>query len=249
MNKKIQFILLLLLIHINQSYSTPILLTSIPKCGTWLLGRCILFLTDLKPVILEAEEIKSNEIPKPGTFFINHIFYDLQMEETLKRNKFKVIFIYRDPRDQIISLIFYVKNHADWFPDLARLTADQLIKKWLADSEEKSETLKFYTNFLQWKKVSFCYSLRFEDLIGSKGGGSDSAQRNEIINIASHLSVANAEEKIDYCIENLFGESPTFREGKIGAWKTYYTQEQKTLLKQRLGNLLIELGYEKNLDW
>jgi hypothetical protein len=44
-------------------------------------------------------------------------------------------------------------------------------------------------------------------------------------------------------------KSPTFRSGKTGEWRKYFTDEHKRLFKDIAGDLLIRLGYEKEIDW
>jgi len=45
------------------------------------------------------------------------------------------------------------------------------------------------------------------------------------------------------------GKSPTFRSGKIGGWKKAFNEENKSIFKDLAGDLLIQLGYEKDLNW
>jgi hypothetical protein len=40
-----------------------------------------------------------------------------------------------------------------------------------------------------------------------------------------------------------------YRKGVSGDWSSYLTGENKTLFKERWGQLLIDLGYETDLDW
>ena len=49
--------------------------------------------------------------------------------------------------------------------------------------------------------------------------------------------------------DSLFGGTFTFRKGKIGEWKTVYTDELKEMFKQNYGSLLIEMGYEQDENW
>ena len=50
-------------------------------------------------------------------------------------------------------------------------------------------------------------------------------------------------------IELFFGDSVTFHKGQIGAWKTEFTENHKKLFKEIAGQLLIDLGYEKDYNW
>lgn len=43
--------------------------------------------------------------------------------------------------------------------------------------------------------------------------------------------------------------SPTFRSGRVGDWRSAFTNQHKDLFKDVTGDLLIRLGYEKDQDW
>ena len=48
------------------------------------------------------------------------------------------------------------------------------------------------------------------------------------------------------------GEESTesfFRKGVAGDWRNHFTPELKALYKERVGDLLVELGYEADLSW
>jgi hypothetical protein len=40
-----------------------------------------------------------------------------------------------------------------------------------------------------------------------------------------------------------------YRKGTIGDWKNYFKDQHKQFFKKNYGDLLIQLGYEQNLDW
>ncbi len=44
-------------------------------------------------------------------------------------------------------------------------------------------------------------------------------------------------------------KSHTIRGGRTGDWRSHFTEEHKKMFKEAAGNLLVELGYEKNNDW
>jgi hypothetical protein len=44
-------------------------------------------------------------------------------------------------------------------------------------------------------------------------------------------------------------KSQTFRVGKTGGWKEYFTDEHKALFKDVAGDLVVRLGYEIDNDW
>jgi hypothetical protein len=43
--------------------------------------------------------------------------------------------------------------------------------------------------------------------------------------------------------------SSFYRKGVAGDWKNHFTERDKRIFKKEAGELLIELGYERDLDW
>ena len=91
--------------------------------------------------------------------------------------------------------------------------------------------------------------IRFENLVGEKGGGSRKLQEEEIYRIANALSIQLDEEHLNKVREEMWGETWTFRKGQIGDWKKWFNKEHKEVFKEKMGDLLISLGYETNNDW
>ena len=56
-------------------------------------------------------------------------------------------------------------------------------------------------------------------------------------------------EKVSNIAKNSFGVSGTFRKGKIGAWKDFFSHSDKELYKSKIGDLLIDIGYESDKNW
>jgi hypothetical protein len=44
-------------------------------------------------------------------------------------------------------------------------------------------------------------------------------------------------------------KSGTFRKGQPGNWKEHFTPANKTLFKETAGDLLVQLGYERDNNW
>ncbi len=114
----------------------------------------------------------------------------------------------------------------------------------------KHESQDYYDVLLGWKDYPPFLTIRFEDLVGSKGGGNHENQITAIQRIAQHLDIKLTDNLKQQCITGAFGNTATFREGKIGNWKKYFKQKDKEVMKaSRLGKLLIELGYESDHTW
>lgn len=282
--------------EINTQPHTKIFIIGIPKCGTWLLDKFINLSTKKENGlykfyfhgILRKRLSEENAIqlfnPSEKIFnhclknlsyneyLISHLIYDRKYEELLKKNNFKVVFIIRDPRDQLISRIFYTYNYPKPYAGLQHLSFDELLSgligagalpnqkfddlisshlSYLLSPEFKaiSRITDFYETFLPWSKSSMVYTTRFEDIVGPNGGGSLRKQIEEINNISKFLNLNLTQEKICEITSQLFGGTNTFREGKLGKWKEYFKPHHIDEFKKIGGHLLIELGYEKDLNW
>lgn len=115
------------------------------------------------------------------------------------------------------------------------------------------------TQLIQNPSILIC---RFEDLVGSDGGGSNESQKELLQKIGQHIGLNLTSKEIQALSDNIFGNKAdpfgkgdfanyqsTFREGKIGSWKNAFKEVHKEAFKKRLGQALIALGYEKDLHW
>jgi hypothetical protein len=98
-------------------------------------------------------------------------------------------------------------------------------------------------------RCGFVYTTRFERLVGARGGGSDHAQMEELCRIACHLDRPAHQATLRAAAADVFGGSWNFRRGQIGSWEEHLTEEHKMMFKAVAGDVLIELGYERDLDW
>ena len=237
------------------------LVISIPKCGTNLLVKAVNLLTGQQPA---PNPYLGNYIDQPiideisrskETRYI-HSIYSKNAQSLLEKNHIKAIFIYRDPRDQLVSLICwgqsldygwpsFVKNYSFDVCLLKLINSGVAYVPWGALKNINA----FYAAFLPWTKCTNICVIRFEDIIGAFGGGSHKKQLQELDKIAKFLGLSCTENEILNVAEHLFGRFSTFREGQIGSWKNYFKPVHKNAFKVIAGQLLIDLGYEKDLNW
>ena len=94
-----------------------------------------------------------------------------------------------------------------------------------------------------WVKSPQVLNVRFEDLIGEKGGSTQTAQRITVENIAKYLEVRTP--NIRKVIEELFGAGRvTFRKGKVDSWRTEIPYELIPIINNELGDILSLWGYQ-----
>lgn len=259
-----------------------ILLITIPKCGTSLTIKCLYSLMNSKRNIEELKEagimwkdylfpgiqLVKNLANKKSFYCYTHMIYDQKKMDLLKSST--LFFIFRDPRDQIISLYFYMKKLAnennyffwDW---VNSFTIEEFIYymikegSFLEDCPEFPPGIcTFYQAYEPYLTQPNICKIRFEDLVGPMGGGSQVKQLLAVQSIAKCLRIDLKEKTLHAICCSLFGLKETikgdrphsnFREGKIGSWKNYFTEDHKKVFKETAGDLLIRWGYEKDLNW
>jgi len=91
--------------------------------------------------------------------------------------------------------------------------------------------------------------IRFEDLVGPKGGGSKQAQYKCMEAIADYIGVPFNQKIYAKIAKDLYGSSYTFRSGKKSSWETTFSTKHKKLFKEEYGQDIISMGYEKNENW
>ena len=165
-------------------------------------------------------------------------------------------FIYRDPRDMLVSQVFFATDmheghgmheYYNSLPDFGeRLKV--AITGIDQDGLKMVSVKKRYEGVFQWLEQKNVMCIRFEDLINDRD--------------ATLLSMLDEVEKMGYQIPTPRGKalsilvdaiqpgkSHTFLSGKTGGWKQYFTDEHKSLFKDMAGDLLVKLGYEENNNW
>ena len=205
----------------------------------------------------QAEVVNDLENIKPGTMGWGYLRSYPEYVQFFKENLDIIsFFVYRDPRDQLISSIFYAvdihKGHAqhDYY---ASISMDERIKTEIMGRDEPGllhlpNVRQHYEHYIGWLDSPEVLCLRFEDLLHN--------QEHSLAAILDHIERgsfkiptdrASALAKIKDAIQPQ--KSATFRKGKSGGWREHFTEEHKRLFKDIAGDLLIKLGYEKNNDW
>lgn len=165
-------------------------------------------------------------------------------------------FIYRDPRDMLISHVHFATDmyedhgmhvHYKSLPDFgARL---RVAITGIEQGELKMVSVRErYEGVLQWLRQQHVMFVRYEDLVQNRN--------------ATLAAMLDAVERTGYripcprekALEVLSAaiqprRSRTFRSGKAGGWREHFTPEHKRLFLDVAGDLLVQLGYEKNDSW
>lgn len=259
--------------RIKGRFQGPIVLAnSIPKSGTHLLLNCLYYFPILRPAnrhsairkyrhIGSAEVLNTIEKTKRGQYSSGHVPHNKKNAQILKKYDIKSLLIIRDPRDVIIShMIWVTKKHPNHrlrkhYKSLNKRekilsSLHGLSGKNTQDGKPFEGAKKWLDMFIPWTKESFNYTLKFEDLIGPKGGGERKSQKKTIKEIGTHLGVNLSDKEITHIAKNTYSpSSSTFRKGKIGDWKNHLDENLKNEIKENIGDWIIKLGYEENYEW
>ena len=165
-------------------------------------------------------------------------------------------FIYRDPRDMLVSQVFFATDmHAEHgmhefyksLPDFGeRLKV--AITGIDRDGLKMVSVKQRYEGVFEWLEQPHVMCIRFEDLI-NKRDATLNAMLDEVEKTGYKIPTPR-EKALEILVEAIQPKkSHTFRSGKTGGWREYFTDEHKKIFKDVAGDLLVRLGYEENNNW
>jgi len=253
--------------------SPAVLGNAMPKSGSHLIIQVLQGLTHLGPFVnpgfppvnrtednrkLRAEAVLANiHAMRPGDIGYGYLHACQPFIEALTRPGKAMVFVYRDPRDMIVSHVFYATEmHPGhgmhrYYTEVLRTMEERIsaaIEGVDEEGVELSNIKEKYERYLGWLQTPEVLSLRFEDLILDRD--------NALVCLLNYLeqrgfSPKMTQEQSVLALKEAIApsRSGTFRKGKPGNWQEYFTPANKTLFKEVAGNLLIQLGYEKDNGW
>jgi hypothetical protein len=165
-------------------------------------------------------------------------------------------FIYRDPRDLLVSQVFFAtdmhEEHGmhDYYKSLPDFGARLKVAITGIDQNglHMVSVKQRYDGVFQWLEQKHVLCIRFEDLINNREGTLN-AMLTEVEKTGYQLPTPR-EKALSILVAAIQpGKSHTFRSGKTGGWREHFTDEHKQLFKDVAGDLLVRLGYEANNSW
>ena len=258
----------------SQPADLPVLLgISFPKSGTHLLDQILLGFSGVAPYSkrlhsfyaeYEGESGRKRE-PEQALAWLDslrprdvasaHLFARPEAVRRVTSTKFVPYFIFRDPRDVVVSHVFYVTDmearhvHHQYYASLPDFNT-RLNVSILGRPDPAIEFPDITTRFapyLGWLNCPEVLTIHFEDLINNR--------LETLSQIMDHLlvqvSLSTPRQVILDSLESSINpqRSPTFRSGKTGEWRKHFNDTHKKIFKDVAGDLLIRLGYEKDTNW
>lgn len=241
-----------------------VLANSLPKNGTHLLLKC---LGEVPGYRFSGFEIDWGDPDRAlavlgsmqtGEFTKGHIPCFERAKDFVANHDLLIFNMIRDPRDNIVSLVNYLMsqpNHPLHAP-YSRLASDNerimATIRGVIDEQGRQLTRDIgwrMNNWIGWDNEPKATALRFEALIGPRGGGDASLQLVEIRKMLHALGINN-EDLVGRISEHAFDNRVhSFHKGQIGRWKSAFTKEHKSAFKEVANWTLLHYGYENDDQW
>ncbi|MPZ99208.1 MAG: sulfotransferase [Dehalococcoidia bacterium] len=197
--------------------------------------------------------------PPPGSVVRSHLTSYPEIRELLTQRPWRRFFIYRDLRDVAIS-------HARWVLGERRSYLHPVYRDHMKDDDERimasilgvplgwpfasnvsrGNIGQDFEKFAGWLDDPDTCAVRFEDLVGARGGGSDEVRYATVRRILDHAGVDLPDEDIPrrFSVQALDpSTSHTFREGRTGGWRERLTPEHRRAFEAVAGELNCRIGY------
>jgi hypothetical protein len=184
-----------------------------------------------------------------GQVVTAHFAYIKEFCELLDELNYRTIFVVRDPRDVLISDLNYVKTLPRHF--LHRT----LMEKFSTDAERLEAMIRGidrppyvrplaqrWQRYLNWMEAPSVLTVRFEDLVGTAGGGDDAAKRASMGRIAAHIGREDGSIPEQEVLRQQKW-TPTLRSGRTNRWREVLTPSQIALFETEMSGVMTALGY------
>ncbi|MDP9242411.1 MAG: sulfotransferase domain-containing protein [Actinomycetota bacterium] len=232
---------------------------SIPKAGTHLLERALCLHPRLYRKLLptvSGENIrrwgdfeKLLRKVRAGQIVTSHLRFSPRFPEILAGSGVAGVFLIRDPHDIVVSQVHYVAKREDHRMHQAfseREDASAKLRLAITGDRELgapsiAERLDYFAGWLD----SGCLVIRFEDLVGPAGGGDAIRQRDAVASLFRHVGLPADAPTVASISDRLFSsDSPTFRKGSIGGWRSSFDPELEALFDEVVGDRAVPYGYQ-----
>jgi hypothetical protein len=176
-----------------------------------------------------------------------HIHADDELLNALRVAGIKPVFIYRDPRDCLVSAVHWASKgkpeHVSGM--LGRLSEEDALLALLSGRDSLIPFARWFDAYRSWLDVPDAIFLRFEDIIGVRGGGSDARQKECFENVVSGLGIQVTPQVFETALSMAFNpRAGTFRSGQIGGWQESFSKKVAQEFEQKAGHLLNLWNYK-----
>jgi sulfotransferase 6B1 len=191
-----------------------------------------------------------------GQYLSAHLRWEQEILRCLRSLDYRIIFVIRDPRDVVVSELHYIKglrrHYLHPFLVNAFQSDDERLSALLNGVDGRAEWASYriaaaaerYRRFYGWLVSSSVYALRFEELVGLRGGGAREAQLDTLRSLYQHIGLTINDERVSQVAGRLASKgSFTLRKGVIGGWRSLSPHWVESI-DGALADVAFEYGYE-----
>ena len=248
----------------TQQKKAKVLVNGSPKSGTTWMLKMIASLPGYEEIGNYYGDFQKYHTTQPGHVIHGHDAFTPELKNILLAEGVKVVLMLRDPRDQLVSRMFHVKrstNHA-WHERMKVLDNDEALMLCIEGREKlpgMQDMITLAQSWLQSNAEVLC--IRYEELLAEPVphfssvldylGIHNNRSLSEVIVERNRFARLSMGKRI-WQNERKPGQEDTkshFRKGIVGDWRNYLKPEHIKRFKELCGQQLIDLKYEKDLNW
>lgn len=181
-----------------------------------------------------------------GVMLNHHFAFVPELYDSLQSAGIPVVFLYRDPRGCLLSMANYVLHKAKPSHLVLRIgdTLEEALSVLLAGDQALVPFASYFDSFRGWLEARHVLTLRFEDIVGPRGGGTESQQLASLTALAQHIGWSGSPHQLETAIESSFNtRSSTFHRGHIDAWREVFSAKILQTFAEKAGWLPHQWGY------
>jgi hypothetical protein len=203
---------------------------------------------------------------KDNQVLYGHYQFVSELDQLICDESILTFFLYRDPRDADLSATLYIKNvlmHHQLHHSLSKMSEYDALTFMISGGliyNSSNELINYEgisyisNNALRWTSKKNVCALRYEDFFFNP--------HETILNALSKVNVEIDSVHLENTLKEFSfakfsggrkrGEedkSSHFRKGIVGDYKNFYTPIHTAICKKQIGESLIKLGYETDLEW
>jgi hypothetical protein len=199
--------------------------------------------------------VKIVEAMPDNAFIIDHVPFHSALIHWLIKRDVRVVTLVRNPYDFVVSLSHHLRKHpTERAPTDIGLHA---LQHWICRHQNEDAhgqlqqpmAKRYLKRFDGWVGDDRVFVLRFEDIIGPRGGGSFSRQIAVGAELCDFLGLDLDKAGIARAFARSFNRRVAlFRKGQIGSWREEMAPNTADLIRQVFGPLMRSWGYSEDGD-
>lgn len=189
-----------------------------------------------------------------GQFVTAHLTAQPAAIAVLDELGFRRILMIRDPRDIAVSMAFYLSTnqrlHTYERFAVRMTTPEQRLMATITGLPREGQDRSILSigdrlrRYRPWLDDPQTCVVRFEELVGAKGGGSDEAQFDAVRRVLRQCNRDSSDAVVTALARSVFAtHSKTFRRGAIATWPEHFTDEHRAAFDSIAGDDLAAFGY------